>query len=754
MAKNIFDSAFEASAESEMPPAASQAQSGSVFDSAFMGDSTIMPVGAAPTEDKSVSRPFEQWVAGANKRQDIPVFSPAADFGLSSNQMTRLTGLILTSPDDERIRQGVKNIVPSAKFGKDEFGNLIAYVPTKDGVKTFYPNPSGLDLPTVGQIAGGAATGLLLRKPLGAIGLPVEGMTGMATLGGTEAGLTEGISSALANESYRLSAPITGAALGPAFVATTGLAGLAAGGISKALGPAKKVVGEAVDSLLRIFGKNPQRVVDQSGALKPEIRQALEQAGIDVNTVTQEFTAAVSEMGRRGVPPEQAIRWQQSQGLPVPVPLTRGEVSGNLGQQILEGEAQKGQAGDLARQAMESQRTQQAAAVQENIPAMQQRIAGDSPLVERGVGGEAAQASLVAQRNAQKAAYGKAYDTAQKGGPAFVDPQQSGLIASRITESMADFRPRMSPGAFGLQEEAVTMLKEGRSIGELMNLRKAITKLASSADGNERGAAGNLLRSLDKELLNQADERLLYGNPEAVKSWLDAIGQFKEFQQMWNTRGGLLSKLTEKSARDGQVVLNVAPEAAANAIFGSSITGVVGKPQLTRDLISLRNMLPTDQWNGVRQEFFLKLTDAATNTGKQGGITGVTFNKVWSDLKKKNPSLVKVMFTPDEVQMFNNFGATVSTISGSAKNTSNSSFAVGDLLTNVLRKIGGGQMGAFAGNVPVIKGISDAWSYGKVKQSGMPFDIPESPWRAGAMGALANTVGADQVMNTIWSDDK
>jgi|GEM_PF-1209598 len=754
MAKNIFDSAFEASVGTEVPPVASQAQSDNVFDTSFEGDSSIMPIGAAPTDDKSVSRPFEQWVAGKNKRQDIPVFSPSADFGLSSNQMTRLTGLILTSPDDDRIQQGVKNIVPSAKFGKDEFGNLVAYVPTKDGVKKFYPNPSGLDLPTVGQIAGGAAAGLLLKKPLGAIGLPVEGMTGMSVLGGTEAGLTEGISSALANESYRFSAPLTGAALGPAFVAATGLTGLAASGISKSLGPVKKVVGEAVDSLLRIFGKNPQRVVDQSGALKPEILKALEQAGLDVNTVTKEFSSAVNDMSRRGIPPDQAIRWQQSQGLPVPVPLTRGEASGNIGQQILEGEAQKGQSGDLARQAMDSQRAQQSAAVQENIPAMQQRVAGESPMVERGVGGEVAQASLLAQRNAQQASYNKAYETARKGGDAFVDPQQSGQISSRIAGSMSEFRPRTSPGAFGLQDEALTMLKEGRSIGELMDLRKAISTLASSTDGNERGAAGSLLRSLDKELLNQADERLLYGNPESVKSWLDAIGQFKEFQQIWNTRGGLLSKLTAKSARDGEVVLNVAPEAAANAIFGSSITGVVGKPQLTRDLIKLRNMLPTDQWNGVRQELFLKLTDAATNTGKQGGITGVTFNKVWSDLKKKNPSLVKVMFTPDEVQMFNNFGATVSTISGSAKNTSNSSFAVGDLLTNVLRKIGGNQMGAFAGNVPVIKGISDAWSYGKVKPKNMPFDIPELPWRAGAMGALANTVGPDQVMNTIWSDNK
>lgn len=721
-------------------PTATTPQSKDPALAAVLADTEQAAVlGGAPTQDQSWIQSAQNWLTGTQKRQDIPVFSPAADLGLSANQMTRLTGLILTSPDDERIQAGVKRIVPSAKFTKDEFGNLIANVPTKDGVKSFYPNPSGLDLPTIGQLGGGAALGAALKKPIAKIGLPSQGTTGLATLGAAEAGLSEGVSSGLSGEAYRLSSPITGALAGPAFVATKGL-----------LGAAGQAVGSVVEPLLRMFRKNPQSVVNSAGALKPEVVAAIQQAGLDPAQVSSEFSAAVANMTRRGIPPEQAVRWQQSQDLPVPIPLTRGETSGNVGQQILETEAEKGAAGEMARLQMEAQRQAQSKAVQENIPAMQQRIAGESPIVERGVGGEQAQAALVSQRAAQKAAYDASYESARKGGTAFVDPDVGEEMAARVASSLSEFRPFNAPTAFKTLEELTTMIRNGESVGNLMEYRKVISKLAASADGNERGAGGAMLRALDNELLNQADQKLLYGTPESVKNWLEAIGKFKEFQQLWNTRGGILSRLTETTQRDGELVLKVAPEAAANAIFGSSISGVINKPQLTRDLLKLQKMLPQNEWNGVRQELFMKIADAATNTGKQGGITGVSFNKVWGNLKKQNPSLVKVMFKPEEISMLNNFGATVSTISGAAKNTSNSGFVVSDLISNVMRALGGGQAGVFMKNIPLIKGFGEAWQAGKVSPSRSPFLIPLSNYDAMATGALANTVGPQQVLD-VWN---
>ena len=695
-------------------------------------------LGGAPTTEQSWFQSAQNWLAGTQKRQEIPVFSPTEDLGLSSNQMTRLTALILTSPDDERIQAGIKRIVPSAKITKDEFGNLIANVPTKDGVKSFYPNPSGLDLPTLGQLGGGALVGALVKKPIAKVGLPSEGVAGLATIGATEAGLSEAVSSGVSGEGYRFSAPITGAVAGPAFVAAKGL-----------LGAAGKAVGSVVEPLLRMFRKNPQSVVNSAGAFKPEVVDAIRQAGLDPAQVSDEFAAAVANMTRRGVPPEQAVRWQQSQDLPVPVPLTRGEASGNRGQQILETEAEKGAAGELARLQMEAQRQAQSKAIQENIPAMQVQIAAGSPIVERGAGGAQAQARLVARREAQQARYGEAYKTARSSGPSFIDPQSSEQVASRIAGSLSEFRPYTSPTAFKTLDELNTMIREGRSISDLMEFRKVISKLAASADGNERGAGGAMLRALDQELLDQADQKLLYGAPEAVENWLKAIGQFKEFQQLWNTRGGILSKLTAKSERDGALVLNVAPESAANAIFGASTSGLIKKTSLARDLQTLKNNLPVDDWNGIRQEFFMKLADAATNTGVQGGVTGVAFNRVWNALKRENNSLVKIMFKPEEITMLNNFGATVSTVSGAAKNTSNSGFVVTDLISNVLRLLGGGQAGAFVKNVPLIKGLGEAWQAGKVAPSRSPFIIPLSNYDVMGTGALASTVGPEQALN-LW----
>lgn len=722
MAKDIFSAAFE-SASSQGPvaqPSPDKTDPNNTFDNAFLMSSEAPAsddvVAGEPAPSQTMFPEAEAWLTGANRRKDVPVWGEGVKTGLSSNQDQLITSLIMTSFDDDRIQAGIKKIAPQSEFSKDEFGNLIVSIPSKTGTVQFYPNPSGMDIPTVSQAGVGGLGAIALRRPIGAVGLPTEGFFGASATGAVEAGLAELASSQISGEPYNPAQPISGLVAGP-------IGHLAGKGFTAAF----RAVSPIVDRLVNVFKRSPQQVVQQSGALTPEVRQAVQQAGLDPDEVTKQFWASVQEMTKKGVPEQQAIAFQQSMGVPTPIPMTVGEVTGNMQRQIAENVAEKGGSGETARALMEEQRRRQSQAIEENIPAMQQVIAGESSVIGRGAGGASAQESLVALRGSQEKAYKEAYKQARESGSAFVDPNIGDQIAVQIGSSLGEFRPRTSPGAFGLYDELSTMLKEGRSVDELMNLRKAITKLAASTDGNERGAAGALLRSFDENMLSQADDKLLYGNPESVKSWLDAIGKFKEFQQLWNTKGGILSKLTKTEMRDGQMVLSVAPEAAANAIFGTGISGVASKPSLTRDLLTLKKNLPEEQWNGLRQELFLLLGNEAKRTGVEGATTGVSFNRAWSNLKTNNPSLVKAMFTKDEISMINNFGATVSRIGSAQKQGSNSALAAQSMLGKLASSFGSSNVGWFIKQMPFVKGMAvEPIGAARFRPTDTPYRIPTS----------------------------
>ena len=318
------------------------------------------------------------WMAGVNRREDIPQ-AMQARLGLSPAQSAQMVALLATTASDDRLMRGIMKIEPSAQFDKDEYGNLIAVMPKRDaegnevGRTRFYPNPRGLDMVDLMQGSGALALGSGVGAAAKLLGLPMTGLLGGATIGATEAALTEGASSQLTDTPYQLSDIPYGAAGGAA-------AGKAA---------------DILEGFLRKAGGSGTAFVN--GQLTQQARDALRAAGVDPDSVTQEMAESVMRRTRSAIDPVEAGRLAASETLPTPVPLTRGEVSGSAGQQLFEDMALKGAYGESAAALIRGRRAEQQAAIQQNVGAIQERLAGAAPLVgAAGEGGAAAQATATA----------------------------------------------------------------------------------------------------------------------------------------------------------------------------------------------------------------------------------------------------------------------------------------------------------------------------------------------------------------------
>jgi hypothetical protein len=705
------------------------------------------PIDKAVSAVGGVAKDVGNWVSGSNTDPSIPTFDPTADLNLTAAQKAKISALVLTSFDDERLQKGIKNIVPNAKTSKDSFGNLVV---TVDG-KSFYPNPSGLDKPTFAQGGAAALAALALKKPISAIGLPVEGILGAATTGGIEAGLAEGVSSTIANEPYQISQPVSGLIGGPI--------GFGIGlGAQAAMKKGANFIGKLVDA----FKVAPNSVADTATQqLTPAAQKAAAEAGLNPDEITIDFWKAVRAMNEEGVPQGQAVTYQQSQQLPSPIPMTRGEVTGVASQQLAESEAEKGARGSIAEQNMRMMRERQQQAVQENIPAMQERIGQGSPLIGYGESGAGAQASLVAKKEAQKTEVNRLYEAARKSGSTFVDPEQAKSLIDPIEAAVkTEFSPITAPQAFSLFDQLKSKIEVGDSIENLFQFRSVISGLAKTGMGPERGAAGSMLRAFDESIVNQANQKMLYGNPESVSKWLDAISQFKDYKNTWEAKG-ILKKLTSKDMIDGELRLTVPPEAASNAILGVGMASITSRPELTSTLMTLSKNLPKDQWDQIRQEVFLRIADMGARSGKEGSFTGLTFAKSWNDIKKKNPSLVKALFSKPEMELINNFGATVARIGSATKNTSNSSAAAIGYIQRIASMLGTTNMGYFLARVPAIKGITEAAGAISTNPNRAPYTKPMSALSrglAGVGGATTSPEGLNDLSQLMglgnWGENK
>jgi hypothetical protein len=446
--------------------------------------------------------------------------------------------------------------------------------------------------------------------------------------------------------------------------------------------------------------------------------------------------ASVDKMVRGGLDPKESIRTAQAAALPVPVKLTSGQVTGSKPQQLFEDQAEKGAYGEKVSGEMQAFNQQAQEDIAQNVPAIQSMMgAPDAAITVKGEGMEAAQETLAAQRQQAKDEYTAAYKSSEAA-TAFTNPEYAPEFSQILTNSLKEFRGGVggAPATFRLLDEAMDQLANGASVKSLFDLRKAMVK-QQAAGGVESGAATALKNGLDDVLNQQMERNLLYGNPASIAKGLEAISKFKDFQNVWNSKG-ILKTLTAREMRDGELSLIVSPKEAANKILGTGIAKTSNKADLARDLLALKKQLPLAQWNEVRQEAFILLAETLQPSAMVEKQASLQFNKAWRNMKKSNNTLTKLLFTKDEIGMIDSLASTSALIAGTTKNTSNTAAASFGVFQRLIASLGSTNAAQMAGRVIGLKALTNMWG-----------DMRLVPALKGAMsspqgGPLPPTVGA------------
>ena len=527
------------------------------------------------------------------------------------------------------------------------------------------------------KLAGGAVTG---RMGSGAV-------QGARTLGGAVA---------------------ASAAVGGAYGAVTG-AGAADGGLrgrakgaayggatGAALGAATPI---AVRGYQEVAARLPGRMADEGAALR-QADEALQSVGINVRSLSSNAQTQLRGAIRAGRDPrEAALAVVANTELRVPVPMTRGDRSGEPGQQLSENLMLRGQRGSAAARQMRGIRSEQQDALRGNVEAIGGAVAGGQ-LPARGQGVQAAAERLAAMRQQAEGGVDAAYNAARAVGgdamlPSGQGPRDAVLGALRENYDLRNIEP--------VAREVETLGRDGApTVRDLFDTRRRLTNL-TQGDAVVGGAASRAVKALDAHIDQAVDADLFLGDPKAVKAWKEAIGARREFGKMFES-GDLIEKLTAPTFRGGEVALKVDPGDAANYILGRSDLGFVGRQNLHRDLARLRGVLGPDspEWNGVRGEVFGRLASAAEG-GVEGGtrqFSGVKFAKAWSDLNRRDPNLAKTLFTAQEraeIDLFAGVAARVTSSVRGGDNPSNTAVAAARMLGNL----------RFLKGLPFVKQMTD-----------------------------------------------
>lgn len=677
------------------------------------------PGGAPVPEPRGMLGNAAAFLTGADREAIPGPFN--LPLGLSTEKAAQMTALIGTTMSPERLKAGLQKIDPDVSFDQDKFGTLIARWPLRDEsgnitqYKLFYPNPKGMDVSDVMRASGAAALATPVAKGLQALGLATRGLLGGATIGGTEAALVEKASSELTDSPFQVSD------------IPYGMVGGAGG----------EILGRTVQSLVALAkSRGPMAIIDASGNLLPEYAAMVRSAGLDPSQVSAAVAADISTAVRAGADPTQAGVAAMSQGLPTPVPMTRGQITGSGGQQLFEDIAGKGGYGTAAEAIMKLQRDQQQEALGQNLGQILERLRPGSAPITRGAGGEAAQAQLLATRQAEKARASGLY-TQARAGSAVIDPGAALDVADSMRQAYrSSFSPRTAPQVAGFLDDFDQVAASG-DIKQMMDWRQQVTSLGRGVPTVESAAASEVLRSFDQKISDAIDQSLLAGDPAAVSKWGEAIRNYADFASKWKDKGGVLNLLTEQVNRDGARVLKVAPEQAADAIFGATTAGLATKTGLPRDLITLKKNLPEDQWNAMRQEAFIRLMDTARGAmrGGEQQISGVNFKKAWENLTSKNPGVVNGLFTKDEQKLFSQFANVASRATNTLANTSNTTAAAAGIIQKLASSVGGTGFAQFLMRVPIAKGFTEAYGGAKAisaAKGGQP--TPRSAYTVGGAG--------------------
>lgn len=636
-----------------------------------------------------------------------PEFNPPI-FSKESPGAFKTAWGLLTEDSVEGAKNIIRNNIPNAKFKTDNFGNTLVEV----GGKSYYLNKPGMSAQDLTKAALDIVSFLGIGRVFG-IGKPGVGiMSNMGRSAGTgiSQSATEDVIAKLAG-SERQGLLGTGIDTGKAL--TTG----AFTSVFQAGGDVLFAAIPTIANTMRKAGLKEQGFVGFDGNLSQGGKALLKKLGIDWDSATKEFKARLRNEFSKTTPAstEEAVRYTDAQSLPVAVPQTRGTLSGNQRIQLREDLARKGVYGEEAETIIRNADEEALEALGGNLSEIQKIIAGGGTLIERGQGASQAQAVLTGAREAEKKAVDAAYETARN-----IAREEGTVVPSNIFKGFGNKTKSKIQEKYALDDlpqvntilkriNALEKKKGGVAVKDLFDLRQQINSRISGNPGTEiAGALGIAKTQLDDQIDSLVVTVLKEGDSSVVASWREAIKGYKDYAQKWKSKD-LLDNITRKKPGTNELIK--APEDVGRYIFNSSNLGFLTKQNLQRDLLKLKKELPLDQWNGLRQEIYLRIV--AQGKQSSGNVSGAKLLTSVNKSFEQNKPLMNMLFNKEERNLLLQFARVANATTSTTKQTSNTAVAQSQMLKDMWLRIvpmlGVKDAAKWSLMIPGFKGMADKW---------------------------------------------
>lgn len=617
-----------------------------------------------------------------------------------------VVAMMFSSNDPEKQKAAVKRVDPNAVFGADNNGLIYTNFthPSTGETTQAYLNRPGADMGDVTMTAGEAMSvagpGKLLGMGKSGIGL-INNMVKGALAGGTGS-VGRDVTSNIASGDSIPEAVLGEGSVDVGRALTEGAMEAGAVGLFDML----PIIAPPIKKYLQDTGG---QVIDRFGNPTEKIQRILREYGVAWEDTTQAWRDDLFSRvtGGETFDALEAARIADANTLPGPdVPMTRGSISGQPGDQLYEDQIRKGVFGQEAATGLRDFDNLTGDALEDNLTEMQRVIAGDSPIVDRGEGAALVQETLSGQRRQAKDEVEDLYGTAKTEGSdarfddrppeSLIYPSDPGAqnppILTAFADSMESYlnsnfaRSDVSGGAAELLKD-FRDLSGGQTSPTITQLMLWRQKLNSGNFGTSDSVArGNMKKMFDDHFEQAMQNDLISGSPEAVASWKKATDNFKGFARTWKSKD-LVDRITQTrpGALDDSVQLIVDPADAANYIFNVSNLGFSTKRDLQRDMLKMKKLLPESDFNLLKQELFIRMVDSGRMPNN--ALSGAKFRSGIEKMIRENSAVLNAAFPKEQVDMIRQFGRVADMANNTARNNSNTGIVnatrLGDIAKNI-----------------------------------------------------------------------
>lgn len=425
---------------------------------------------------------------------------------------------------------------------------------------------------------------------------------------------------------------------------------LAVKGVASPIFAVLQTIGAGAEGIIDALGQSAVEAglgIDEAESITSDIKSALEVAPVAAIGAPIPFTrAGLARQATRQAPAVTPAAVEEARNLPRGVKLTKGDITQDVTIQSFEEDVIQGLRGQPAQARLKSFREGQNKALQENVSEIQKQATGKpvaAAAEQRGIGAqrtvEAVQNRAIADRQVISAAYDEARQL-----DATIDGsliQEFGNTTSRrLIEDGFDIEimPRLQR-----RLEDLGGLGEDLDVSKVENIRKRIVRDIESvkrSDPSEAGALRIMRNDLDKKMGDLLDEGLVRGNDQAVEAWAGARELRREFGKTFEN-----NKIIRRIIDD-----ELTQEESVNLLFGGSKMGF--KTEAGKIATRVRNILgaDSDAFGAMKEEAILRLVRNQTDT-----FSGAKFNTAFQGAMKDNPTLMRALFSSEEINQMNSF---------------------------------------------------------------------------------------------------